>query len=54
MSELFNLAYGLDEAMRALNVYADQAFWTEVPEKTFAASDLGTRAKVALARIDPV
>lgn len=48
------LAYGLSEAMKTLNVYADKAFWTEVPEHTYAASDLGTRAKVALARIDPV
>jgi len=49
-----DLAWGLSEAMKTLDVYADKAFWTEVPEKTFAASDLGTRARVALNRIDPV
>lgn len=53
-SVLMQLVYGLDEAMKALNVYADVPFWKEVPEHSYAASDLGTRAKVALARIDPV
>jgi hypothetical protein len=51
---MMELVYGLDEAMKALNVYSDQSFWKEVPEHTYAANDLGTRAKVALARIDPV
>lgn len=48
------LAYGLDEAMAALNFYAADETWTEVPEKTFAAFDRGRTAKVALARINPV
>ena len=53
-SVLNQLAYGLDAAMKTLNVYADKAFWTEVPEHTYAASDLGTKARVALVTIDPV
>jgi hypothetical protein len=51
---LNELAYGLDAAMKALNIYADTAFWTTVPEHTYAASDLGTKARVALATVDPV
>lgn len=51
MSEL---AYGLDEAMAALKFYALESTWTEVPDKTFAADDRGLKARVALARIDPV
>lgn len=48
------IAYGLDEAMAVLKEYADPQFWTEVPEKTYAASDRGQKARVALARINPV
>jgi hypothetical protein len=48
------LAYGLDEAMAALKFYADETTWTEVPAKTFAAEDKGLKARVALARINPV
>ncbi len=49
-----DLAYGLDEAMKALSFYANPDTWKEVPEHTYAAQDLGMKAKVALARIDPV
>lgn len=48
------LAYGLDEAMDALNYYSADATWTEVPQHTYAAQDRGQRARVALARINPV
>ena len=48
------LAYGLDEAVAALKFYANENTWTEVPAKTFAADDRGLKAKVALARINPV
>lgn len=48
------LAYGLDEAMAALKFYANENTWTEVPAKTFAADDRGLKARVALARINPV
>lgn len=51
---LNQLAYGLDAAMKTLNIYADQSFWKEVPEHTYAANDLGTKARVALVTIDPV
>lgn len=48
------IAFGLDEAVAALNFYAAPSTWAAVPEKTLAADDLGTKAKVALARINPV
>jgi hypothetical protein len=48
------LAYGLDEAMAALKFYANENTWTEVPAKTFAADDRGLKARVALARINPI
>jgi len=48
------LAYGLDEAMAALKFYANENTWTEVPAKTFAADDRGLKARIALARINPV
>lgn len=51
---LNQLVYGLDAAMKTLNIYADQSFWKEVPEHTYAANDLGTKARVALVTIDPV
>jgi len=54
VQEFRNLAYGLDEAMAALSYYANEETWREVPEKTSAAEDRGTRARVAMARIDPV
>lgn len=48
------LALGLDEAVVALDYYAADATWVEVPPNTPAAADLGQRAKLALFRIDPV
>lgn len=48
------VAYGLDEAMAALKFYANENTWTEVPAKTFAADDRGLKARVALARINPI
>lgn len=50
----FELAYGLDEAVAALNFYASPDTWKEVPDHTFAAQDVGLKARVALARINPV
>lgn len=50
----FECAYSLDEAMAALDFYAEDTTWTEVPAKTFAAEDRGQKARVALARINPV
>lgn len=48
------LAYGLDEAMAALKFYASADTWKEVPDHTYAAQDVGMKARVALARINPV
>lgn len=48
------LAYGLDEAMTALKFYANADTWKEVPDHTYAAQDVGLKARVALARINPV
>lgn len=48
------LAYGLDEAMAALKFYASADTWKEVPDHTYAAQDVGLKARVALARINPV
>ena len=50
----FELAYGLDEAMAALKFYGNENTWTEVPAKTFAADDRGMKARVAMARINPI
>ena len=48
------LAYGLDEAMAALKFYASADTWKEVPAHTYAAQDVGLRARVAIARINPI
>lgn len=48
------LAYGLDEAMAALKFYATADTWKEVPDHTYAAQDVGLKARVALSRINPV
>ena len=48
------LAYGLDEGMAALKFYANADTWKEVPDHTYAAQDVGMKARVALARINPV
>lgn len=48
------LAYGLDEAMAALKFYGSADTWKEVPDHTYAAQDVGLKARVAMARINPV
>lgn len=53
-NDVRSLAYALDEAMTTLHYYAAEATWTEVPQNTPAATDRGTKARVALARINPV
>ena len=50
----FELAYGLDEAMAALKFYGNADTWKEVPDHTYAAQDVGLKARVAMARINPV
>ena len=50
----FELAYGLDEAMAALKFYGNADTWKEVPDHTYAAQDVGLKARVALARINPI
>lgn len=50
----YDVAYGLDEAVAALQFYSNPSTWEEVPAKTLAADDRGQKAAVALARINPV
>lgn len=50
----FELAYGLDEACAALKFYGNPNSWKEVPAEFQVAKDAGLKARVALARINPV